>query len=466
MKLNQPTVGPILGYTTGSESRIWFRGQFEAAGNSSYRRCFGLLRYRKAGGAWSAPLFNKMSPNFDMSCVLAPQGLAPETHYEYQAAWLFLEAELDKLNTIDSSLFEWPNAIYSLKTASTNAAAPRTYAVGSCRYLLKTFIGNIFDDRGDKIFKSILNQHGHSAFDGVVMMGDQIYADDLNFAAPDNKLSEFLLRYRTVFTQEYIRALMGKIPTYMTLDDHEIEDNWPAKATERDRVTLYPNAMHAYQIYQCSHSPLFAADADGRIEGSLQKFWYSFSDGCTDWFVTDSRTERLLNRGQPKMLKQEQLDALLNWLTDGSPRVKMIVTSVPFAPDLNAEADDKWGAFPAQRTAILDAISGLATPKVVFVSGDVHCSFTAEIRHQNRPKPIAYQVVSSSFFWPYPHMHKGDFITGTMITSHPRSPYQASITSQVISDDNFARLEISPDGMSASFYQRKGARLETVIIAF
>ena len=24
---------------------------------------------------------------------------------------------------------------------------------------------------------------------------------------------------------------MSRVPTYMTLDDHEIEDNWPAKAT-------------------------------------------------------------------------------------------------------------------------------------------------------------------------------------------------------------------------------------------
>ena len=72
MKLSAPTVGPIIGYTAPDQTRIWFRGQFEGTGESSYRRCFGVLRYRKRGlRKWSAPLFNKMSPNFDMSCVVA-----------------------------------------------------------------------------------------------------------------------------------------------------------------------------------------------------------------------------------------------------------------------------------------------------------------------------------------------------------------------------------------------------------
>jgi len=216
---------------------------------------------------------------------------------------------------------------------------------------------------------------------------------------------------------------MSRIPTYMILDDHEIEDNWPSKANDSDHITLYPHAIHAYQIYQCSHSPLFLSNADGRIDGLLQKFWYTFTDGCSDWFVMDSRTERLLSSQSPKMINQGQLNALLTWINDGSDKIKMIVTSVPFVPDLDSDSDDKWGAFPEQRTVILDAISALSNPKIVFISGDVHCSFTAEIKYKDRKTPIAYQVVSSSFFWPYPHMHKGDFITDKpLITTDPLSP--------------------------------------------
>lgn len=461
MKLNLPTVGPILGYTTSSQCRIWFRGEYESLGNTSYRRCFGVLRYRKQGEAkWSAPLINKMSPNFDVTCVLSPSGLMPRTGYEYQVGWLHLEAELENMAGIGEELFEWPDKHHFFYSGTDNLNEKRSYVVGSCRYLLKTCVGDVFDDRGDKIFKSISDQHAFNPIAGLLMIGDQIYADDLNFISQDTKLPEFLSRYRTVFSQENIRNLMSTVPTYMILDDHEIEDNWPSKSCNQDKVVLYPNAIHAYQIYQCSHSPLFDAKLDGRIEGILQKFWYSFTDGCADWFVMDSRTERFISKSRRNMVNQMQLDALFKWLEEGDNRVKMIVTSVPFAPDLDNDASDKWGAFPEQRTQILEFLAKMRSSKVVFVSGDVHCSFTAKIFMQGRDAPLAYQIVSSSFFWPYPHMHKGEFIQNQpLITTTPDSPFFADITSDVYSEDNFARLDISKEEIIVSFFERKGSAL-------
>ena len=465
MKINSPTIGPIVGYTTPNESRIWFRGKFEQTGESSYRRCFGLLRYRKKGEKnWSRALINKMSANFDMTCVLAPINLTPNSVYEYQAGWIFVDSELDALPAADNTLFVWPPEIYTFMSASADTAASRTYVVGSCRYLLKTFIGNIFDDRGDKIFKSITRLHDKNPINGVVMMGDQIYADDLNFLSPDTKLPEFLLRYRTVFSQDHIREMMAKIPTYMILDDHEIEDNWPANATSKDRITLYPHAIHAYQIYQCSHSPLFFADKLGRIEGSLKKFWYTFTDGCTDWFVIDSRTERSMAENNQQMINNTQLDALLAWIKSPSVHIKMIVTSVPFAPDMVSESKDKWGVFPAQRELILRTIEE-SNNKIVFISGDVHCSFTAEIYRDK--EIIAHQIVSSSFFWPYPHAKKGDFEDNKLLSNGANtSEYGARIKSKVFSDDNFAKLDISVDKIVCTFYERKGGKLGSATCSF
>ena len=74
-----------------------------------------------------------------------------------------------------------------------------------------------------------------------MMVGDQIYADDLRSVAPDKTLTQFYERYRSAFSQEHIRELMGRVPTYMTLDDHEIEDNWPERASERDWKTPVPD---------------------------------------------------------------------------------------------------------------------------------------------------------------------------------------------------------------------------------
>src|SRR5205814_8707730 len=124
------------------------------------------------------------------------------------------------------------------RTGSADDQRSRSYIVGSCRYLLRIFGGSFFDSRGDKTFYSILDQMDSQTnpqpVDALIMVGDQIYADDLNFLAPDTSIDQYLERYRDAFTQPYLRELMSRVPTYMVLDDHEIEDNWPSKATQKD----------------------------------------------------------------------------------------------------------------------------------------------------------------------------------------------------------------------------------------
>src|SRR5882672_4319193 len=466
MKINRPTVGPIIGYTTHDQVRIWLRGDFQKTPDG-YRRCFGVAQLRvsgQPGQSFGSPQFVKLPPYFDMTGVCAFTGLQAETNYDYRAGWFFAETELDNLD--DSQDLDWSNGIRgTFRTGSSNGELERTYVVGSCRYLLRIFGGSFFDERGDKTFYSILDQIDNPTnpqqIDALIMVGDQIYADDLNFIAPDTSIEQYLERYREAFTQRYLRQLMGRLPTYMVLDDHEIEDNWPSKATQKDWVMLYPHAIHSYQIYQCSHSPLFTLDEKNRLTGTPDYFWYSFQDGCCDWFVTDSRTERVWSSdpAQRRMMSQAQMTALLNWLNDGSGRVKMVVTSVPFFPDLKSDSDDKWSGFVPERTKILDFILVNKIGKVVFLSGDVHCSFSAELITPQDPTFKVISVVSSSFFWPYPHMDSGEFDFDDNIKSNSGNSYKVVNASDVFSTDNFARVKVDPNGMTISFFQRKGALL-------
>ena len=89
-------------------------------------------------------------------------------------------------------------------------------------------------------------------------------------------------------------------------------------------MTKYPAAIHAYQTYQISHSPLFQVAGD-RIVGVPDHFWYQFHDGCCDFFVTDTRTERFLTEpaADNEIMSDEQLAAVLDWLGDGSGRIKL-----------------------------------------------------------------------------------------------------------------------------------------------
>ena len=414
MKIHKPSVGPIVGYTSATQVRIWLRGEFQQTPDG-YRRCFGVVRLRKQGTpAFGNPIYVKLPPHFDMTGVCVFTNLQPETTFEYQAGWFFAETELPNLD--ETQDLDWTEVVLpklTFRTGSANPLQSRSYAVGSCRYLLRLFGGKFFDERGDKVFRSILDQVDSKKrqIDAVIMTGDQIYADDLNIVSQDEATDQFLTRYQAVFSQMNIRELMSRIPTYMILDDHEIEDNWPSKATQKDWLTLYPSAIHAYQIYQCSHSPLFPLDPHGRLTGTLDRFWYAFRDGCCDCFVMDSRTERRWSDDpkRRKMISRHQMDALLAWLNDGSGHVKLVVTSVPFFPDPEADTDDKWAGFLDERTEILDFILTHKIRKVVFLSGDVHCSFSVELSCSTDPAFKVISVISSSFFWPYPHMEESDF---------------------------------------------------------
>lgn len=469
MKIQPPTVGPIVGYTSSNQVRLWVRGDFQQT-PGTFLRCFGVAQVKVKGesdGSFGSPQYAKLPPYFDMTGVCVFTGLQPETTYEYRAGWFFAETELENLP--EGEKLDWSRVSnHTFRTGSDSDQKARSYVVGSCRYLLRMLGGLVFDERGDKTFGSILEQikskTSPEPVDGLIMAGDQIYGDDLNFLAPDTRVDQFLERYRAAFTQPRLRELMSSVPTYMVLDDHEIEDNWPAKATQKDRVMLYPAAIHSYQIYQCSHSPLFGLDAKNKVSGTPDHFWYSFRDGCCDWFVMDARTERVWdpNPAKRSMISEEQMTALLDWLDDGSGRVKMVVTSVPFFPDLKSDSDDKWTGFIAERTRILDFILAKHIRKVVFVSGDVHCSFSAELKVVEDPGFKIISVVSSSFFWPYPHMESGEFAFNTKLKSSPPNSYEVIAASKVFSTDNFVRMNVSPDRMTISIYQRKGDLLGSV----
>lgn len=456
MKLQGLQVGPIVGETTPNRARIWGRGAASIAENLP-RRCFGALRHRVRGTQdWARVTTFKMNPNFDMTGIAIVDGLQPETYYEYEVGYYFSDAEISDAGfSTERGIWEFADR-GEFQTASANGNRPRTLVVGSCRYLLKTFLGDFFDDRGDKTFRSIMHQiNDGEEIHQLIMMGDQIYADDLNVFNPDKTIDQFYRRYRDAFSQKYIRRLMSYVPTYMTLDDHEIEDNWPAKATSKDWKTLFPLAIHAYQAYQLSHSPVIPVSR-GRLTEPPRSMWYSYSDGCVDVFVTDSRTERYVGeRLSREMLSSKQLSALKRWLNDGSGRIKAVVTSVPFFPDMSDEEnDDKWAGFSEQRNSILKHIENNSIKKVVFLSGDVHASFSGQLISPSGIKILS--VVSSSFFWPYPHPSERHFKRSGQIEVPEVGHFHLKNSSPLVADDNFTRLKISPSQIQVDVFGRKG----------
>lgn len=52
---------------------------------------------------------------------------------------------------------------------------------------------------------------------------------------------------------------MSCVPTYMTLDDHEVEDNFPSNASDKDWKTLFPVGGNA-GIFNLSNASRVISD--------------------------------------------------------------------------------------------------------------------------------------------------------------------------------------------------------------
>ncbi|MHC8316535.1 alkaline phosphatase D family protein [Pseudomonas sp. LB3P31] len=459
----KPTVGPIIGHTTINHARILVRGKFQMNAQA-----FAGIRYRRRGDeSWLNSTFSTLESVRDMSQVIALNDLAANTEYEYQAGWFSLTSPAHNVETVAELPLQWPDDIYRFRTPSDRVTQPRAYIFGSCRYLQLTGGVPILPHLSDRIFASIsqLAEQSDPPISAMLMTGDQVYLDDLNAIAPDRELNEMLVKYRTAFSQPNISKLMSSLPTYMILDDHEIEDNWPTKR-KRDDDYMCNNAMIAYELYQASHSPTHELLDNGQINPASDRYWYQFSEGDIEWFVVDCRTRRNLATNDRRMLDQEQEKALCDWLINSTARVKMVITGVMLYPDLIRDGDDGWKGFPEQRLRLLETIRKHRLRNVVIVSGDVHGSLVSRLTHSEDPEFEIHTLVSSplSNSRMLPYAKASSFILNQPLATTEAGEYRHELVGEVISQDNFAHLLIDTAQIRISYHDRTGNLLQKIEI--
>lgn len=468
MRVEPFSVGPILGACTHDTARLFGRAamtSFQLSGKAM----LGRVRWRVAGqDAWQPAQAFRLNTNFDGSGVVVLHGLTPGALHEYQAGWV---TDPD----VPASQLDWRALpVYRFRSAPAASDTPTRLLLGSCSYRFFDLGGLISDDRADKTFKAMhAHQHQHGPVDFTMLCGDQVYADPLNRLGALSEEACYLQLYRRVFGQPGMRELMANTPTYMILDDHEIEDNWPAHASSSDHVGKFPAAIKAYQIYQASHSPAMPLDPTGCWpDRDPDHLWYHFSHGCADVFVMDVRTERQI-KGQKRdlrMISEAQEQALIDWLARDPQRVKLIVSPVVVFPDNRRlfRRSDAWEGFVHQRRRILDAIRHLNLRRVAFLSGDVHASLVAALHTRGRDgKPLTvHNVVSSGLFWPSalmafrwysPMIQSSGRLTTGGLWSWNR--YRVTLCNRVYSRDAFARIEVSPEQLRFRLFDRRGDAL-------
>lgn len=525
--IRPPFLGPIVGHTTATSCRLWIRGHDASDSGSDLsedRRTIGVATVL---GPNRRPVMDdpryttyfRLHREFDRTGVvlIGVEGatnkvdttrqlvLKPETSYTVRMGTLTVDDAFANAEIItDEEILErmppptaWTADLFALPATHSEATFrtfPHTcdgvsFMLGSCHYpglfWKKKHSGRIFKPMLDQINRTRLGQKPRFS----LMVGDQIYADMFNRAIPiglADTFEEFQQRYHEAFSTPNLRRLMSNLPTYMILDDHEIEDNWTQdRINKRESRVLFNLAMGAYMSYQWSHGP---RNFDGRL-------FYSFQCGGFPFFVLDERTQRfcddepgladnhLLGRpSQDPVNEPGQLDHLCNWLEahKNDPRPKFIVSPTVFVPnpvittrsDRQKEKSDSWPAFPETRRRLLRHILNHSIQNVIFLSGDIHCSNVSRISFDGSEaasKLRAFSIVSSAFYWPFwiadgdpsGYVHDSRKENDTFVIDATEDLTMDYTTSHFTQKDNFCRVDLdwSNRRMEVRFFGYDGKEL-------
>ena len=393
--MNELSLGPIIGGLSHRRVFLWGQAKPDQAGEARLHAWIGRLPDMSDANLEETSL--PLIPQNGYAGVVPLDGLQADTRYYYAL----------NLNSHPPASGEGPlpgGAYPSLRTFPTpGKPVAFNFAFGSC-----------FRPAGPnsgKIFRALEARRLADDLRFVLMIGDQIYADDFEHNSL-HKVAETLDEYRAVYQYVWgwpeLRQLLCNLPAFMTLDDHEVDDDWRWIDQSRRTATIpwwnaltrflrgrplaearlplerVQNALQAYWEHQGMHAapmpqPL-EMDPAGRYAlpasdpGSLA---YTFEYGPAAFFVLDTRTMRVRPRwgGARSMLGEGQWRLLQDWLLrvkDVYP-VKFLVSSCSLLHDLWIDIPkDRWSGYPHERDRLLHFIAANGVQGLYVLAGDLH----------------------------------------------------------------------------------------------
>lgn len=465
------TVGPIVGHTTDSTVRLWGRG--EAPPASGGRLCYGVAQLLEAGSTTPAQArYFKLLPEDDYTGSVDFAGLKPAQAYAYRMGYFYSDVEQHLMLPPVGLELQGASA-GAFRSARAPGSRDFSLVFGSCRHPtpgVEELVQPGLPERGDRIFRTILDQvEGGRPTDLLLMVGDQIYAD---VRADDRTFAQYAANYRRSFSQPNLRRLMARVPTYMTMDDHELADNWsmdllddPALSREQRAANKarFMAAIEAYRCYQVVHGPALKRVNEPGLTNAILHYWYTFESGPARFFVMDVRTERYHRARPPELISEQQEQALREWLVAERGGLKFVVSAVPFFPDVKlagwamAERNDKWAGFLHQRQRLLDFMRDEGVRRTVFLSGDVHVSLWTELRSTSRPDFQVLSILSSAFNTPAFVPPKFIFEAKGILDG--QADYVLTRNGGYTPVSNFTRLTWEEPELHLEVFERKGRRV-------
>jgi alkaline phosphatase D len=382
----QLLLGPIVGGLSATSANLWARADGAGILHAWVGQTPDLSEAQLVGQ--SLPL---SAPN-GFAGVAPVQDLTPDTHYHYALILDDTPPDPRKGPYPEFTTFPPPGQ-----------KAPFAFAIGSC-----------FRPEGEhegQIFQALEARRQHDNLRFILLMGDQIYADAYQHNGI-GKIAATLDDYRAVYHHTWkrppLRHLLANLPAFMTLDDHEVDDDWCWSDSQRRQASIpwwnwvkrrvrglrprelsrqrVQDALKAYWEHQGMHAPTFHLpphfDQTSRYTlapndpGSLA---YSFTFGAAAFFVLDARTCRVRSKKeqQKTILGDDQWAAFEAWLlsVQHTYPLKFLVTSSALLMRLLVDVlYDRWGGFRSERDRFLGLLADNHIEGVYLLSGDLHAA--------------------------------------------------------------------------------------------
>ena len=291
-----------------------------------------------------------------------------------------------------------------------------TFAIGSCQYPAGAFDKKLASASFSRL-ATLVDSNDQRKPSFLVLMGDQIYSDaTAGLFDPSTSEDRYVLPYENWLQTDAVRRVLQRLPSYMMLDDHEIEDNWePVQASElegREALELGRKGYFSYQ--RLARSQVKARKHTG------QPLWHAATPDGLRFFFADTRTDRqartLAKLDVASMIGPDQMSDLKAWLShateSGVPN--FVVSSAMLLPrkihhsdtDTAAYRADSWQGYPATFHEVLAQIANERPRTLVFLSGDEHHSCVARVTVQNltarTPAVIFHSIHCSGLYSPFP----------------------------------------------------------------
>jgi alkaline phosphatase D len=385
-------LGPIVGGLSSTSANLWGRADGEGTLHAWVGSKPDLNDAHLAGQ--SLPLTSA-----DGFAGVAPlKGLTPNTHYHYALT-------LNNTPPDPAQKDPYPEFTTFPPAGQKNSFA---FAFGSCFRPEGKYVGPIFE--------ALEARRKLDNLRFILLIGDQIYPD----AHTHNgigKIASTLDDYRAVYEYAWkrpsIQRLLANLPAFMTLDDHEVDDDWHWLDSRRQQPTIpvwnqllrrskglaptnlsrqrAQDALQAYWEHQGMHAPSF--DQSPRFDDQTGQYTlepddpgslaYTFTFGAAAFFVMDTRTRRVRNRKKKTVLGDEQWQALEAWLLSVKEAypIKFLVTSSALLMSMWVDVIyDRWGAFRRERSRLINFLAKNDIEGVYLLSGDLHSAHAVSAR--------------------------------------------------------------------------------------